>query len=100
MNLKYYLHKHILTMHSIDVELDEIKMKRDRKNKIVHKAHPGPSPSKLLAEIKRKEKHENTVAYRNTQKLKQAVRLKGKKHENSRLSQYAKVKHAVRFKGK
>ena len=68
VNLKYYLHKHILSTHSIDVALDEIKMKRDRKNKtnLV-------GTSKLLDAIKRKEKKETAMAYQASQMAKKEV---------------------------
>ena len=70
MNLKYYLHKHIQSVHSIEVDLDEIKMKKDRKNKAKPKQE---SFCKLIKDSQKKERSENIAAYRSKQKLKQAM---------------------------
>ena len=76
VNLKYYLHKHILSTHEIDVELDEIKMKRDRKNK---SWKPDiKSTTQVVEAMKKKERQETRNAYQASQKAKQQVNFSPK----------------------
>jgi len=62
VKIKWTLHKHMQLTHSIEIDIDDIKPKKERKNQETPKR--GPSSVALAAEIKKKARRDALTAYK------------------------------------